>query len=96
MQLQASLPENPAGVSNRRVKNEEAEAVLPSFDFAKQVGRKIALTKFRKQMLVVVVDAVDFDGSLPTQTLKQVGVSRLGCTCWAVHQLMPARPLCGV
>ncbi|KAL6785331.1 hypothetical protein ACKKBG_A03405 [Auxenochlorella protothecoides x Auxenochlorella symbiontica] len=57
---------------NGRVKNEEAEAILPSFDFGKQVGRKIALTKFRKQMLVVVVDAVDFDGSLPTTTLKTI------------------------
>jgi hypothetical protein len=53
----------------RRVKSESAEAQLPEFDLAKKVGRKIALQKDRRALVLVVVDVWDFDGSLPRAAL---------------------------
>jgi hypothetical protein len=51
------------------VKSESAEAQLPEFDLAKKVGRKIALQKDRRALVLVVVDVWDFDGSLPRAAL---------------------------
>ena len=52
-----------------RVKSEAAEASLPEFDVGAVVGRKLALTKFRRRVVLAVVDVADFDGSLPRETL---------------------------
>lgn len=57
-------------VNYGKVKNAAAEAALPSFDLAAVVGRKLALTKFRRQIVLVVVDVADFDGSLPRAELR--------------------------
>lgn len=57
----------------RQVKSAEAEAALPGFDFGRRVGRKIALQKFRRSIVLMVVDVADFDGSLPRQAIRCVG-----------------------
>lgn len=54
------------------MKSEAAEAQLPAFDFGKKVGQKIALTKFRKQVLLTVVDVADWEGSFPSETLRAI------------------------
>lgn len=51
------------------IKDEALEGELPAFDLGKKVGRKIFLQKDRRAVVVVVVDAWDFDGSLPRQAL---------------------------
>eukprot|EP00199_Chlamydomonas_sp_CCMP681_P000330 CAMPEP_0119116928 /NCGR_PEP_ID=MMETSP1180-20130426/52557_1 /TAXON_ID=3052 ORGANISM="Chlamydomonas cf sp, Strain CCMP681" /NCGR_SAMPLE_ID=MMETSP1180 /ASSEMBLY_ACC=CAM_ASM_000741 /LENGTH=544 /DNA_ID=CAMNT_0007106131 /DNA_START=76 /DNA_END=1710 /DNA_ORIENTATION=+ len=55
-----------------KVKVEAAEDKLPGFDLAKKVGRKIALQKDRRAVVLVVVDAWDFDGSLPRTALQSL------------------------
>ena len=52
-----------------RVKSEPAEAALPGFDLARRVGAPLGRSRFRRQVLLVVVDAGDFDGSLPRTAL---------------------------
>ena len=47
-----------------------AEAELPVFDLGKKVGRKIFLQKDRRAVVLVVVDAADFDGSLPREAIR--------------------------
>jgi len=59
----------------RSVKVEAAEEDLPGFDLGKKVGRKIFLQKDRRAVVLVVVDASDFDGSLPIAAIKWVA-------CW--------------
>lgn len=54
----------------RRIKSQRAEATLPQFDLGKKVGRKIGLQKMRRAVVLVVVDAADFDGSLPRAALE--------------------------
>ena len=54
----------------RRIKSQRAEAALPQFDLGKKVGRKIGLQKMRRAVVLVVVDAADFDGSLPRAALE--------------------------
>jgi len=53
----------------RKVKSQKAEALLPAFDLGKKVGRKMALQKFRRPVVLCVVDMADFDGSLPRHAL---------------------------
>lgn len=55
-----------------KVKNQDAEASMPGFDFEKAVGRQIALQKFRRSIVLVVVDLADFDGSLPRQAVRSL------------------------
>lgn len=55
-----------------KVKNAEAEERLPGFDFAKLVGQRIALQKFRREIVLVVVDLADFDGSLPRTAIRSI------------------------
>lgn len=43
---------------------------MPHFDFSRRVGRKIALQKFRRSVVLMVVDVADFDGSLPRQAIR--------------------------
>lgn len=58
------------GVWCRQIKSAMAEAALPEFDLAKRVGRKLALQRFRRSVVLCVVDAADFDGSLPRNALR--------------------------
>lgn len=44
--------------------------MLPDFDLNKKVGRKLQLQKFRRAVVLCVVDLQDFDGSLPRQALE--------------------------
>ncbi len=53
-----------------QLKSLAAEAALPAFDFASKVGRKIALQKFRRAVVLCVVDVADFDGSLPRDAVR--------------------------
>jgi len=53
-----------------KVKSAEAESDLPEFDIARMVGRRIALQKFRRSVVLVVVDLADFDGSLPRTAVR--------------------------
>ncbi|GAB4820166.1 hypothetical protein N2152v2_007212 [Parachlorella kessleri] len=55
-----------------QVKSTDAEAALPAFDFTRRVGRKIALQKFRRSIVLMVVDVADFDGSLPRQAIRSL------------------------
>ena len=54
----------------RIVKRPEAESVLPEFDLARKVGRKIAFQKTRTAVILCVVDLADFDGSLPREAVR--------------------------
>ncbi|MEW5317331.1 MAG: hypothetical protein WDW38_008639 [Sanguina aurantia] len=59
-------------VDGWKIKNEAAESMLPEFDLAKKVGRKIALQKDRRAVVLCVVDIWDFDGSLPRKALQSL------------------------
>lgn len=52
------------------MKNARAEADLPQFDLGQKVGRKIGLQRSRRAVVLCVVDAADFDGSLPRTALQ--------------------------
>ena len=55
-----------------KVKSSEAELVLPEFDVAKAIGDAMALRQFRRTIILIVVDLVDFDGSLPRSTIQSM------------------------
>lgn len=55
-----------------RVKSAIAETTLPGFDFTKAVGRKLSLQKFRRSIVLMVVDLADFDGSLPRAAISSL------------------------
>lgn len=61
--------EDKLAVSCRKVKSQRAEALMPGFDLGKKVGQKMALQKFRRPVILCVVDMADFDGSLPRAAL---------------------------
>ncbi|KAL4422880.1 hypothetical protein ABPG75_009077 [Micractinium tetrahymenae] len=54
------------------VKSAAAESELPDFDFERKVGNKIQLQKFRRSVVLCVVDVADFDGSLPRGALRSI------------------------
>lgn len=54
----------------RKVKSTLGETFLPDFNLGKKVGRKIALQKGRRAVVLCVVDITDFDGSLPRAALQ--------------------------
>lgn len=56
----------------RKVKSQKAESLMPGFDLGVKVGRKMALQKFRRPIVLCVVDLVDFDGSLPIPALLSI------------------------
>ena len=60
------------GPIDRQLRSELAESQLPDFQLGPKVGRKIGYTRHRRAVLLCVVDATDFDGSLPRQALQQV------------------------
>lgn len=53
-----------------RVKSMIAESELPGFDMERIVGNRIAREKGRRAVICCVVDAADFDGSLPRESLQ--------------------------
>ena len=61
--------ENPRNAC-RQIKSARAEAALPEFDLGRRVGRKIGLQRMRRGVVLCVVDAADFDGSLPRAALQ--------------------------
>ena len=52
--------------------SQQGENALPSFDLNKRVGRKIKLQKYRRAVVLCVVDMADFDGSLPRAALQEL------------------------
>lgn len=54
------------------IKSTAAESELPGFDFEKTIGRKISLQKFRRSVVLMVVDLADFDGSLPRTAVRSL------------------------
>ncbi|KAB2607473.1 NO-associated protein 1 [Pyrus ussuriensis x Pyrus communis] len=55
-----------------KVKDLTVENLLPDFDFDHTVGRKLALTSGTRSVVLMVVDAADFDGSFPKKVAKLV------------------------
>ncbi|RWV92315.1 hypothetical protein GW17_00045325 [Ensete ventricosum] len=58
-----------------RVKNPSAENLLPDFDFHRMVGPKIVSPSGPRTVVLMVVDAADFDGSLPRKVARLVSSS---------------------
>ena len=59
-------------VTCRHIVSQQSESALPSFDLTKKVGRKIKLQKYRRAVVLCVVDMADFDGSLPRTALQEL------------------------
>jgi ribosome biogenesis GTPase A len=55
-----------------KVKSAEAEGALPGFDFGRVIGTRINMQKFRRSVVLMVVDLGDFDGSLPRAAIKSL------------------------
>ena len=55
-----------------KVKSAEAENALPGFDFGRVIGTRINMNKFRRSVVLMVVDLGDFDGSLPRAAIKSL------------------------
>ncbi|KAE9620283.1 putative nitric-oxide synthase (NADPH) [Lupinus albus] len=55
-----------------QVKDPTVENLLPDFDFDHTVGRKLASTSGTRSVVLMVVDAADFDGSFPRKVAKLV------------------------
>ncbi|XP_078432052.1 P-loop containing nucleoside triphosphate hydrolases superfamily protein [Wolffia australiana] len=58
-----------------RVKNNKAENLLPDFDFDRMVGPKIVSSGGSRSVVLMVVDAADFDGSFPRRIAKLLSAS---------------------
>ncbi|XRB19766.1 GTP-binding protein [Pseudoscourfieldia marina] len=59
-------------VHHRTVKNADAESILPSFDVAKEIVRRMIHMPERRPCVLVVLDATDIDGSLPRKCLRDI------------------------
>ncbi|KAI3916716.1 hypothetical protein MKW92_035307 [Papaver armeniacum] len=55
-----------------RVKDATVENLLPDFDFDHTIGRKLVSTSGARSVVLMVVDAADFDGSFPRKVAKLV------------------------
>ncbi|KAL2944856.1 GTP-binding protein BRASSINAZOLE INSENSITIVE PALE GREEN 2 chloroplastic [Bienertia sinuspersici] len=55
-----------------KVKDVSVENLLPDFDFDHTVGRKLATASGGRSVVLMVVDAADFDGSFPKKVAKLV------------------------
>ncbi|OVA08433.1 GTP binding domain [Macleaya cordata] len=55
-----------------RVKDATVENLLPDFDFDHTIGRKLVSTSGTRSVVLMVVDAADFDGSFPRKVAKLV------------------------
>ncbi|KAJ4848398.1 hypothetical protein Tsubulata_025560 [Turnera subulata] len=55
-----------------KVKDPGAENLLPEFDFFHTVGRRLVSASGARSVVLLVVDAVDFDGSFPRKVARMV------------------------
>jgi len=55
-----------------KVKDQAVENLLPDFDFDHTVGRRLNSASGTRTVVVMVVDAVDFDGSFPRKVAELV------------------------
>ncbi|PWA60579.1 P-loop containing nucleoside triphosphate hydrolases superfamily protein [Artemisia annua] len=55
-----------------RVKDEKVENLLPDFDFDHTIGRRLNSVTGTRSVVVMVVDATDFDGSFPRKVAELV------------------------
>ncbi|KAI3953362.1 hypothetical protein MKX01_042340 [Papaver californicum] len=55
-----------------RVKHATVENLLPDFDFDHTIGRKLVSTSGARSVVLMVVDAADFDGSFPRKVPRLV------------------------
>ncbi|KAM4084469.1 hypothetical protein ACB094_08G134900 [Castanea mollissima] len=55
-----------------KVKDPTVENLLPDFDFDHTVGRRLASTGGTRSVVLLVVDATDFDGSFPRKVARLV------------------------
>ena len=53
-----------------QVKDSSAESLLPDFDFDRVVGLRLRVAYGRRAVVLMVVDAVDFDGSFPRRAAQ--------------------------
>lgn len=58
-----------------KVKDPTVENLLPDFDFDHTIGRKLASAKGTRSVVLMVVDASDFDGSFPKKVAKLVSAT---------------------
>jgi hypothetical protein len=58
-----------------KVKDPTVENLLPEFDFYHTVGRRLVSSSGARTVVLLVVDAVDFDGSFPKKVAKLVSDS---------------------
>ncbi|KAF8040000.1 hypothetical protein BT93_B2273 [Corymbia citriodora subsp. variegata] len=58
-----------------KVKDPTVENLLPDFDFDHTVGRKLASAMGTRSVVLMVVDAADFDGSFPKKVAKLVSTT---------------------
>lgn len=55
-----------------KVKDSTVENLLPDFDFYHTIGRKLVTASGSRAIVLMVVDAADFDGSFPRRVAKLV------------------------
>ncbi|KAK1258503.1 hypothetical protein QJS04_geneDACA017259 [Acorus gramineus] len=55
-----------------KVKCAEVERLLPSFDFDRTVGRRLASASGSRSVVMMVVDSTDFDGSFPRRVVRSL------------------------
>ncbi|KAK9274255.1 hypothetical protein L1049_019069 [Liquidambar formosana] len=58
-----------------KVKDPTVENLLPDFDFDHTVGRKLVSTAGTRSVVLMVVDAADFDGSFPRKVARLVSAT---------------------
>lgn len=58
-----------------KVKDPTVENLLPDFDFDHTIGRKLASAKGTRSVVLMVVDASDFDSSFPKKVAKLVSAT---------------------
>ncbi|KAI3857576.1 hypothetical protein MKW98_028840 [Papaver atlanticum] len=56
----------------RRVNDATVENLLPAFDFDHTIGRKLVSASGAQSIVLLVVDAVDFDGSFPRKVASTI------------------------
>ena len=72
MSRQQVSAEAVAPMCHRHIVSAQGEAALHDFDLTKKVGKKIKLQKYRRAVVLCVVDMADFDGSLPREALQEL------------------------
>ncbi|KAG2675102.1 hypothetical protein I3843_13G149200 [Carya illinoinensis] len=58
-----------------KVKDPTVENLLPDFDFDYTIGKRLASTSGTRSVVLMVVDASDFDGSFPRKVAKLVSTT---------------------